>query len=50
MSYVDITPISRERGGDADQIAEDGLHPSAAMYARWTQQALPFARTLLAKA
>jgi lysophospholipase L1-like esterase len=50
VSYVDITPISRERGGDADQIAEDGLHPSAAMYARWTAEALPIARGLLAKA
>jgi hypothetical protein len=28
-------------------LAEDGLHPSAAMYAEWTRLALPIARTLL---
>jgi hypothetical protein len=30
-------------------LAEDGLHPSAAMYTLWTQAALPVARDLLAK-
>ena len=50
VAYVDITPTSRERGADADQIAEDGLHPSAAMYTRWTEVALPVARRLLADA
>jgi lysophospholipase L1-like esterase len=50
VAFVDITPTSRERGGDPDQVAEDGLHPSAAMYARWTQVALPVARGLLANA
>ena len=33
-----------------DMLAEDGLHPSAAMYARWTAEALPVARRLLAEA
>ena len=33
--YVDITAISRDRGGVVDMLAADGLHPSAAMYARW---------------
>ena len=47
--FVDITPLSRERGGDAAMLAEDGLHPSAAMYTLWTQAALPVARTLLTK-
>src|SRR5204863_411817 len=37
------------RGGDAGQVAEDGLHPSGAMYTTWTQLALPVARTLMAK-
>ena len=49
VAFVDITPVSRERGGEADMLAEDGLHPSAAMYALWTQAALPVARDLLAK-
>jgi len=34
--YLDITAISRDRGGDADMLVADGLHPSAAMYRRWT--------------
>jgi lysophospholipase L1-like esterase len=28
-------------------LADDGLHPSAAMYATWTRLALPVARRLL---
>ena len=28
-------------------LVSDGLHPSAAMYARWTQAALPVAREML---
>ena len=49
VAFVDITPISRERGGEAEMLAEDGLHPSAAMYTLWTRAALPLARSLLAK-
>ncbi|MGH8032859.1 MAG: SGNH/GDSL hydrolase family protein [Luteimonas sp.] len=47
VAFVDITPVSRERGGEAAMLAADGLHPSAAMYAQWTRLALPVARTLL---
>jgi lysophospholipase L1-like esterase len=47
VAFVDITGISRDRGGDPDMLADDGLHPSAAMYARWAQAALPVARDLL---
>jgi lysophospholipase L1-like esterase len=49
VAYVDITPASRERGADPDQVAEDGLHPSGAMYTMWTGIALPVARGLLSK-
>ncbi|NLB12903.1 MAG: SGNH/GDSL hydrolase family protein [Gammaproteobacteria bacterium] len=45
--FIDITPTSRERGGEPDMLAEDGLHPSAAMYARWVEAALPQLRALL---
>jgi lysophospholipase L1-like esterase len=48
VAFVDITPISRERT-EKEMLADDGLHPSAAMYTLWTQAALPVARTLLAK-
>jgi lysophospholipase L1-like esterase len=49
VTYVDITPASRARGADPDQVAEDGLHPSGAMYTTWTGIALPVARGLLSK-
>jgi lysophospholipase L1-like esterase len=39
--YVDITPITREAETNPALIAGDGLHPSAAMYARWVEQILP---------
>jgi len=36
VRFVDITTVSRDHGGDALMLAADGLHPSAAMYARWS--------------
>ncbi|HEX4852879.1 SGNH/GDSL hydrolase family protein [Arenimonas sp.] len=48
VAFVDITPVSRERGAEPGMVADDGLHPSAAMYAEWTRLALPVARALLA--
>lgn len=33
--YLDITPISRLAKNDIALIAQDGLHPSAKMYAMW---------------
>jgi lysophospholipase L1-like esterase len=48
IAFVDITGISRERGAQPAMLVEDGLHPSAAMYAEWTRLALPVARNSLA--
>ena len=48
VAFVDITPVSRARGGDAAMLADDGLHPSAAMYTEWTRLAFPVAHHLLA--
>ena len=48
VAYLDIAPVSRARGGEAAMLADDGLHPSAAMYAEWTRLALPVARKALA--
>jgi len=48
VAFVDVTPPSRLHGAEAAMLAEDGLHPSAAMYALWTARALPSARRLLA--
>ena len=47
VAFVDITPVSRARGGEPAMLAEDGLHPSAAMYAEWTRLTLPAARAAL---
>ncbi len=46
-AFVDITAVSREHGAEPAMLADDGLHPSAAMYAQWTRLALPVARRLL---
>ena len=50
VAFVDITGISRDGGDAPDMLAEDGLHPSAAMHARWTEAALPTAMVLLSNA
>jgi lysophospholipase L1-like esterase len=49
VAYVDIAPVSRAQAADAAMLVDDGLHPSAAMYAEWTRLARPTARALLAK-
>ena len=43
VAFVDITGISRDRGGAQEMLADDGLHPSATQYGRWAQAALPVA-------
>ncbi|MBT8396769.1 MAG: SGNH/GDSL hydrolase family protein [Gemmatimonadetes bacterium] len=50
VSYLDITPISREAASNPGLIADDGLHPSGAMYARWAEAALPYAVGILGPA
>lgn len=47
VRFVDITATSRDGGDAADMLVDDGLHPSGAMYARWTVLALPAARDAL---
>jgi lysophospholipase L1-like esterase len=44
--WVDVTTLSRAPGTRAE-LADDGLHPSAAQYARWTEAILPAARKVL---
>jgi lysophospholipase L1-like esterase len=45
--FVDVTPISREAASDPGLVAEDGLHPSGAMYARWVEMTWPVATEAL---
>ncbi|KTF38284.1 SGNH/GDSL hydrolase family protein [Xanthomonas vesicatoria] len=47
VRFVDITAISRDGGDAVDMLVDDGLHPSGAMYTRWTTVALPAARDAL---
>ena len=47
VAFVDIADVSRTRGAEPAMLAEDGLHPSALMYAEWTRLALPVAKGLL---
>lgn len=47
--YVDVTPISRTAADRPELIADDGLHPSGAMYAEWARLALPAALAIAAK-
>lgn len=49
IRYVDVTAISREAASTPALVAEDGLHPSGAMYARWVEAALPGAMDILRK-
>lgn len=51
VHFVDITDISREAGLDDSKLpsekrllADDGLHPSGAMYQRWVERVLPIIR------
>ena len=49
VAFVDITAISRDDGDATTMLADDGLHPSAAQYARWAGAALPVAVRMLAQ-
>ncbi|MGD9584124.1 MAG: SGNH/GDSL hydrolase family protein [Lysobacterales bacterium] len=35
IRFIDISSLYRARGAEAEMLAGDGLHPSAAMYALW---------------
>src|ERR1700744_4735775 len=41
VNYLDITDISRHAATEPDLIADDGLHPSAKMYAEWIKRLSP---------
>ncbi|MCD9095331.1 GDSL-type esterase/lipase family protein [Luteimonas fraxinea] len=50
VAFVDIAAVSRAQGGEAEMLADDGLHPLAALHTEWMQLALPVARGLLSRA
>jgi lysophospholipase L1-like esterase len=47
VHYFDITELTRPREYDPSLIADDGLHPSAKMYAMWVNAILPEVLELL---
>jgi acyl-CoA thioesterase I len=49
ITVVDIHDISLEAATDRALVASDGLHPSAAQYARWVGRILPALEVLLAE-
>ena len=49
VAFVDITAVARTQGSADVMLVDDGLHTSRAMYALWTDAALPVARRLLAR-
>lgn len=38
VAFLDVTGLSREAGMDPDLLVDDGLHPSAKMYAAWVER------------
>ncbi len=47
VTYIDITPISREAAKDSSLIAGDGLHPSGKQYKRWADLLAPLVKISL---
>ncbi len=47
VAFVEITAASRDQASDITMLVDDGLHPSALMYAHWARQALLPARRAL---
>jgi lysophospholipase L1-like esterase len=41
ITYINITPITKQAAKDASLTAADGLHPSAKMYGLWVDELLP---------
>jgi lysophospholipase L1-like esterase len=47
VSYLDVTPISRQARSDAALIAVDGLHPSGKQYKAWATLLAPLIKSAL---
>lgn len=44
VSFINITPLTRQAAGDATQFADDGLHYSGKQMKQWAEKALPTAK------
>jgi acyl-CoA thioesterase-1 len=47
ISVVDIRDLSLEAAADRSLVADDGLHPSGAQYARWVDRIAPVVEDLI---
>ncbi len=47
ISYIDITPSTRQAVSDPSLIANDGLHPSGKEYAVWARMLAPLIKKVL---
>lgn len=47
ITYIDITPSTRQAANDASLIANDGLHPSGKEYAVWAGMLAPLIKNVL---
>lgn len=47
VTYIDITPLTRQAAGDESQFASDGLHYSKKQMHQWAEIAQPTATSLL---
>ncbi|QJW92444.1 SGNH/GDSL hydrolase family protein [Spirosoma taeanense] len=47
ITFVDITPLTRQAAGDNTQFASDGLHYSGRQMRLWAEKALPIAKERL---
>jgi lysophospholipase L1-like esterase len=47
VSYVNITPISRNGLDDPALVASDNLHPSGKQYGLWAEEIFPLAKAIV---
>lgn len=47
VSYIDVTPSSREAATNPNLIAGDNLHPSGLQYGKWAELLAPAIKTVL---
>jgi lysophospholipase L1-like esterase len=49
ITFINITPLTRQFGADATYLANDGLHYSGKMHREWALLVLPVAKNILKK-
>jgi lysophospholipase L1-like esterase len=47
ITYIDITPSTRQAESDPSLVAYDGLHPSGKEYAKWAKMLAPLIKDVL---